>query len=255
MKERAHSFRNDSGSQSRRGDARKRPGPLLGILRFRPRRVKPILVALALAITIAGFAGVLTTPDRPTVATADSGGHSSPVVSWTEPDHPGPDIADYGADYELRYRIGGSSGEFTDAEYAGDQTSATITGLVANTTHVAPGGGNNNPIGGTARVAAQAPKVELWSATLTVGKHSSQNRLGYNSQFTYGSLSRANFTHRGNRYNFPDIEYRISIWKPIISGPLPGYSLQECFDADRRRREFLRQRSHYSDSQWYRDLV
>ncbi len=62
MKARAHSFRNNSGSQSRPGDARKRPGPLLRILRFRPRRAALILVALALAITIAGSAGALTTP-------------------------------------------------------------------------------------------------------------------------------------------------------------------------------------------------
>ena len=137
MKARARSFRNDSGSQSRPGDARKRPGPLLGILRFRPRRAALILVALALAITIAGFAGALTTPDRPTVAAAASNEHSSPVVRWTEPGHPGPDIADYGGeDYDLRYRIGGSSDEFTDAEYAGDQTTVTVTvtGLDANTT-------------------------------------------------------------------------------------------------------------------------
>ena len=105
------------------------------ITRFRPRRAALILGALALAIT--GFAALVAAPDRATVAAAASDGHSSPVVSWTEPDHPGANIADYDADYGLRHWIGGGSGEFTDAEYAGDQTSATGTGLDTNTTYEA----------------------------------------------------------------------------------------------------------------------
>ena len=145
-----------------------------GITRFRPRRAALILIALALAIT--WFAA----PDLPPVAAAASDGHSSPVVSWAEPDNPGPNIEDY----DRRDRISGSSGEFTEAEYAGDQTGGAITGtgLDANTINVAPGGGYNDPIGGTARVAAQAAEITLWSATLTVGKHSSSNIYGYSRQ-------------------------------------------------------------------------
>ena len=48
--------------QTHPGNARKWPGTLLGIPRFRPRRAALILAALAIAITIAGFAGVLTKP-------------------------------------------------------------------------------------------------------------------------------------------------------------------------------------------------
>ena len=139
MKERANSFRNDSGSQIRPGDARKRSGTLLSgwlleITRFRPRRAALILGALALAIT--GFAALLT------VTAAASAGPSSPVVSWAEPDHPGPNIADfdaegYDADYDLRYRIGDSRDEFAYAEYAGDQTGPTVTGLDGNTAYEA----------------------------------------------------------------------------------------------------------------------
>ena len=120
------------------------------------------------------------------------------MVSWAEPGHPGPDIADY----DLRYRIGGSSDEFTDAEYAGDQT--TVTGLDAILTHVAPGGGYNNPIGGTARVAAQAAKTTLWSATLTVGKHSDNPLYGLGRDSdgtTYGTIDPDSFTHDGTTYN------------------------------------------------------
>ena len=51
MKERANSFRNGSGSQTRPGDARKRSGTLLSgwlleITRFRPRRAALIFGAL-----------------------------------------------------------------------------------------------------------------------------------------------------------------------------------------------------------------
>ena len=123
-------------------------------------------------------------------------------MSWTEPDHPGPDIADYDADYDLRYRIGGNSDEFTDAEYAGDQTSVTVTGLDAILTHVAPGSGYNDPIGGTARVAAQAEEVELWSAELTVGKSPSTNIYGYSAGNNYGSLSPTSFNQGGQAYTF-----------------------------------------------------
>ena len=246
MKERAHNSRSYSGRQTHPGDARKRSGTLLsglllGIPRFRPRHAALILVALALAIT--GFAALLAAPDRATVTAAASDGHNSPVAGWTEPDHPGANIADYDADYGLRYRIGGGSGEFTDAEYAGDQTSATATGLDTNTTYeaelasrptdevtisvrnpdtvaagavedggpdqavllipVASGGGYTNPTGGTARVAAQAVQTTLWSATLTVGKHSDNEWYGFgtDSSGTYGMIDPASFMTGGTTYN------------------------------------------------------
>ena len=59
----------------------------------------------------------------------------------------------------------------------------------------------------TAQPAAAA-QVNLWSATLTVGKRSGQNQFGYNGQFNYGSLSPTHFTHGGNRYNIPNFAYR-----------------------------------------------
>ena len=57
--------------------------------------------------------------------------------------------------------------------------------------------GYNNPTGGTARVAAQATEIDLWSATLTVGKHSDNEWYGFgtDSSGTYGMIDPA-FVHR-----------------------------------------------------------
>ena len=79
--------------------------------------------------------------DPPTVEAA-SGVRSSQALSRTESDNTGPDVEDY----DLRYRISGGSGDFTEAEYQGAETSATITGLDANTTYDVPVGGTNDEV-------------------------------------------------------------------------------------------------------------
>ena len=229
-------------------------------MRFRPAHAALILVALALAI--AGFAALLT------VATGASDDHSSPVVSWAEPDNPGLNIADYDnpglniegydiADYDLRYRIGGSSDEVTVAVRRTDTGAAGAveddgTGQAAILTHVAPGGGYNDPIGGTARVSAQAAEVEIWSAELTVGKHSSSNIYGYSRQNSYGSLSSTSFNPGGQAYTFtylfvsettlslgfsPDMPFKSALTLivdgesfPAIAGDSPSFGLLTWFD-------------------------
>ena len=57
-------------------------------------------------------------------------------------------------------------------------------------------------------VNCQAAEIELWSTTLTVGKHSSEDEFGYNFQFGYGSLSPTSFTHGERRYTSPNFSYR-----------------------------------------------
>ena len=74
-------------------------------------------------------------------------------------------------------------------------------------THVAPGGGYNNPTGGTARVAAQATEIDLWSATLTVAKHSDNEWYGFgtDSSGTYGIIDPASFTNGDTTYHIKSL--------------------------------------------------
>ena len=74
-------------------------------------------------------------------------------------------------------------------------------------THVAPGGGYNNPTGGTARVAAQATEIVLWSATLTVAKHSDNEWYGFgtDSSGTYGMIDPASFITGGTTYHIREL--------------------------------------------------
>ena len=92
--------------------------------------------------------------DPPTVEAAASGGRTSPALSRTESDNTGPDVEDY----DLRYRISGDSGDFTEVEYEGDDTSATITGMDADTTYGVPVSGTNDEAHG--RRAGFARAVE-----------------------------------------------------------------------------------------------
>ena len=78
----------------------------------------------------------------PTVEAAISGGRSSQALSWTESDNTGPEVEDY----DLRYRISGGSGDFTEVEYEVDDSSATTTGLDANTTYGVPVGATNDEV-------------------------------------------------------------------------------------------------------------
>ena len=55
---------------------------------------------------------------------------------------------------------------------------------------------------------AEAASLELWAADLTVGKHSSLNRYGYNFSLGFGSLSPSNFTYGGTKYNFTALEHQ-----------------------------------------------
>ena len=70
---------------------------------------------------------------------------------------------------------------------------------------------------------AEAASLELWSADLTVGNHSSEDNYGYNFNDSYGSLSPSHFTYGGGRYTtrslgveygsltlgfFPDIPFK-----------------------------------------------
>ena len=263
MKERAHSFRSHSGSQTHPGDARKWPGTRLEIPLeipgFRPRHAALILVALALAIAvsysilIAPFAlaqeegTVALSPAQPVVGAAQTATLADPdgTISATTWQRANSSDWDASAETETETGIGtwsdssgatsasytpvtGDEGKYlraavsyTDGQGAGNSAQGVSankvppkkpTGLSAargpgsgqvSLTHVAPGGGFNNPTGGTARVAAQATEIDLWSATLTVGKHSDNEWYGFgtDSSGTYGSIDSASFMTGGTTYN------------------------------------------------------
>ncbi len=78
--------------------------------------------SIDVTITVAAPPEQLGTPDVSAAST------TSLNVSWTAPDS-GSAITDY----DLRYRVSGSDGEFTDFEHEGTTTSATIAGLAQNT--------------------------------------------------------------------------------------------------------------------------
>ena len=61
-------------------------------------------------------------PDAPTVTGTSS---TSLAVAWTAPVNLGPPISDY----DVRYRLADSGGGFTDADYDGTGTTATLDGL------------------------------------------------------------------------------------------------------------------------------
>ena len=66
-------------------------------------------------------------PDAPDVAAASV---SSLSVTWTAPDNEGPAITDY----EVQYRAG-TSGAWSDGNHSGAATTATLTGLIENTSY------------------------------------------------------------------------------------------------------------------------
>ena len=72
-------------------------------------------------------------PEAPVVAAAGDDGHVALDVTWTAPPNTGPAITGY----EVRYRVAGSGGDFSDASYDGVGLSATLTGLSPNTMYEA----------------------------------------------------------------------------------------------------------------------
>ena len=111
--------------------------------------------------------------DTPTVEAAISGGHSSQALSRTESNNSGPDVEDY----DLRCGISGSSGDFTEVEYEGDDTSVTITGPDANTTYGVPVRGTNDEAHRPWAVLGRAWNGRA-NQTIAQGRNSSGRRLG-----------------------------------------------------------------------------
>ena len=69
-------------------------------------------------------------PEAPDAPVVDAASSTSLVVSWQEPNNPGPSITDY----DVEYRAGSSDG-FMDWPHAGTATTATIMGLTAGTSY------------------------------------------------------------------------------------------------------------------------
>ena len=74
---------------------------------------------------------VIEAPSAPGAPTVTSVSSSSLSVSWSAPDNTGPDINDY----DVRYRIQGSSAAWSDAGHTGVSLSLTLSSLTQATTY------------------------------------------------------------------------------------------------------------------------
>ena len=81
-----------------------------------------------ITVTVTDVAG--EKPAAPAVPTVSSASVTSLNVSWAAPGNAGPAITDY----DVQYRAG-TSGGWTDRGHDGTDTTATITGLAAGTSH------------------------------------------------------------------------------------------------------------------------
>ncbi len=70
-------------------------------------------------------------PGKPLAPTVSAATPYSLMVEWMEPENTGPAITDY----DVRYREGGSSDGFTDAQHQGPARTATLTGLMPDTVY------------------------------------------------------------------------------------------------------------------------
>ncbi len=71
-------------------------------------------------------------PSKPEAPTVTGAGPSSVTATWLAPANAGkPDISDY----DVQYREAGTTGSWSDGSHTGTDTSATITGLSANTSY------------------------------------------------------------------------------------------------------------------------
>ena len=136
-------------------------------------------------------------------------GDGSVLLSWTAANDNGAALTKY------QYQQDGSWKDIPDSAPGGaNALSFTVTGLTNGTIYTfklravnSEGAGAETAERTATPVAAQATEIELWSATLTVGKRSGQNEFGYNFQYNYGSLSPTSFSHGGKRYTFPGFSY------------------------------------------------
>ena len=121
---------------------------------------------------------VPTPPGRPAAPSVSSvaGSTTSLSVTWTAPTNTGPTIDDY----DLQYRQG-TSGNFTDGPLEQTGTSATITGLTANTLYQvqvratnSDGNGPWSPSGSgqTNSAGNSAPTFSSSTATRSVAENS-----------------------------------------------------------------------------------
>ena len=70
-------------------------------------------------------------PGKPLAPTVTAGGETSLNVEWSAPSNTGPPIDDY----DVQYRVDGSTGPFTDANYDGTDTHTTISNLTPGTAY------------------------------------------------------------------------------------------------------------------------
>ena len=109
-------------------------------------------------------------PAAPSVSPAAAKGYSTLTVTWTALAQTDPPVTDY----DIRYRQG-SSGDFTEADFSGTATSATLTGLAPSTLYeVQVRASSAEGIGswsssGTGTTAALTAPTQPQGLTLTPG--------------------------------------------------------------------------------------
>ena len=149
-------------------------------------------------------------PLVPTGFSATSGDESA-NLSWTAADDNGSPIT--------RYQYQQDGGDWTDipasAPGGSNAVSFTVTGLTNGNTYAFKlravnnrGNGAETGEASATPVAAQTTEINLWTATLTVGKHKDNNwyGLGGNTDGTrYGSITPDSFTHDDTTYDIEDL--------------------------------------------------
>ena len=144
-------------------------------------------------------------PLAPTGFSATEGDEST-ILRWTAADDNGSPITGY-----QHQQDGGGWTNIPDSAPGGtNAVSFTVTGLNNGNTYTFKLRAVNSVGAGAEtaeRTATPAAQNDLWSATLTAGKHDSHNRFGYNSEHGYGSLSSTSFTHGGETYTVTELEY------------------------------------------------
>ena len=146
--------------------------------------------------TVAGTESdaVTTTPQGVPLAPTDfsaTRGDASVLLSWTAANDNGSTLT--------KYQYQEDEGAWTDIDNSApggaNALSFTVTGLTNGTEYTFKlravsglGNGAETAERTATPVAAQAAEINLWSTTLTVGKHSSEDEFGYNLQYKYDSF-------------------------------------------------------------------
>ena len=144
-----------------------------GVNQNRVELMQTLTGTQTVTVTVTNVAEPPSAPSAPTVTAADATPQQL-SVSWSAPTNTGPAISDY----DVQYRQG-SSGTFTDAGFAGTDTSTTLTGLTQGTAYQvqvratnAEGTGSWSDSGSATTAANVAPVFSSSTTAFSVAENS-----------------------------------------------------------------------------------